>query len=139
MESKIYCFNPAIYPTRLYVAINPTFEQVDEQFYFLDENNEVIDEARNDFEISSNAIATTFVVAHKLSHWKGCLVAIWRRKECGSGVCAHEATHVCDWMDRELGLNCHEFDNDEPRAYLVQWIANCIDKVLRGKAEEKEI
>lgn len=133
-DTKIYEFDPVIYPTRLYVAINPPFEKVDKMFYMLDEDDKVVDEAKKEYNSHFSAIATTFIVANKKDNWKGCLVVIWRRKECGAGICAHEATHIYDWLDKEMGLDCQEWDNDEPKAYMVQWIANCIDKVLRGKA-----
>ena len=130
---KIHEFDPVIYPTRLYVAIDPPFEDVEDMFYMLNDDGEVVDEARREFDNHYSAIATTFMVANKKDNWKGCLVVIWRRKECSFGVCAHEATHVYDWIDKELGLACQEWGNDEPKAYLVQWIANCIGQVLRGK------
>lgn len=133
-DAKIYEFDPVIYPTRLYVAINPPFEKVDKMFYMLNNDGEVVDEAKKEYNSHFSAIATTFIVANKKDNWKGCLVVIWRRKECGAGICAHEATHIYDWLDKEMGLDCQEWDNDEPKAYMVQWIANCIDKVLRGKA-----
>lgn len=134
-ESKIFEYDPVIYPMRLYVAINPPFEKVDKIFYFLDNDGEVVDDARKEYENHWTAIATTFMVAHKKDGWKGCLVVIWKKSQCGAGICAHEATHVYDWLDNEIGLNCQEFSNDEPKAYMVQWIANCIERVLRNKVK----
>ena len=133
MKSRIYEFDPVIYPTRIWVSILPDFKDIDKDFYFLDDDGEVVDNAKEEFDSHYNAVATTFIVAHKKDGWKGCLVVVWRKRDCGTGICAHEATHVYDWLDNELGLHCQEFSNDEPKAYFVQWVANNIDKVLRGK------
>lgn len=133
MKRRIHEFDPVIYPTRLWVAISPDFRSIDRDFYCLDNNGEVVDDPKKDYDGHTSAIATTFLVAHRKSGWKGCLVAVWKRKECGAGICAHEGTHVVDWIDGELGLGGHSFDDGEPRAYLTQWVANCIDRVIRGK------
>ena len=135
MKDKIYEFDPVIYPTRLWVSILPDFKTVDREFYLLDDNDEVVDDSKSEFDSHGSAIVTTFVVANKKSGWKGCLVVIWRKSQCGCGICAHEATHVYDWFDKELGLNCQEWGNDEPKSYFVQWVANSIDKVLRNKVK----
>ena len=132
MKGEIYEFDPVIYPMRLWVVICPEYDKADDTFYFLNEAGEVVDDTHGIFDSSDSAMANTFCVAHKEIAWKGCLVAIWRVKECGAGVCAHEASHV-DWVDEQFGLGGHSFSDGEPRAYLIQWVANCIDKVLRGK------
>lgn len=132
MTGRIHEFDPVIYPMRLWVAVLPDFKTADRTFYFLNDDGEVVDDAKAEFDSHSSAVATTFLVAHRKTHWKGALVAVWRRKECTVGVCAHEATHVYDFMDREFGLHCQDFDNDEPKAYAVQWIADSINKVLKG-------
>ena len=134
-KTKIYEFDPVIYPFRLYVAVMPTFDECDSRFYFLDYDDEVVDDAEKEFTRSSSSIATTFVVSNREDGWKGCLVAIWKRSQCGAGVCAHEATHVYDYVDNSLGLNCNTFASGEPKAYLVQWITNQIYSVLKGKTK----
>ena len=133
MKDRLYEFDPVIYPTRLWVSICPSFDKLDKQFYFLNEDGEVVDNARDEFNKHMSAVATTFSVAHRKSGWKGCFVVIWRRKECGAGICAHEATHVVDWISDELGIGGYSFLDGEARAYLAQWVANNIDKVLRGR------
>lgn len=133
MSGEVFEFDPVIYPTRLWVVISPEYDKVEEAFYFLDEDEEVVDDARREFNRHLNAVASTFPVAHKEDGWKGCLVAIWRRKECGAGICAHEASHVVDWLDEQFGIGGHSFMEGEARAYLIQWVANSIDKVLRGR------
>ena len=39
------------------------------------------------------------------------------------GVMAHEAVHIADFIFTNCGIT-HDLDNDEPFAYLVEWITN---------------
>jgi acetone carboxylase gamma subunit len=39
------------------------------------------------------------------------------------GVMAHEAVHIADFIFTNCGIT-HDLDNDEPFAYLVEWIIN---------------
>lgn len=133
-KGRIYEFNPVIYPTRLWIAILPDFKDVEKEFYFLDDDGEIVYNAREEFDSHVNAIATTFAVKHKESGWMGSLVVVWRKRQCTTGIYAHEATHVYDWLDKEIGLGCQDYGHDEPKAYYVQWVANCIEDVIKGRA-----
>lgn len=133
---RIFEFDPQIYPTRLWVCVKPTFEEIDEKFYFLSEDGEeVVDDAKKEFQRSPSAIATCYPVCDMESLWKGILVVIWRRREVRSGVIAHESSHATDWLDDRLGLGGHSFNDGEPRAYYAQWVANCIEDVLKGRTK----
>ena len=135
-KGKMFEFDPVIYPGRLWVSIDPSFDDIAKDFYLLDDNDEVCDElvVRSLYDKHAGSVATTFTVVHKESCWKGCLVAIWQKRNSGVGVCSHEATHVYDYFAQELGLECQGFSNSEPKAYFVQWVANCIYDVVKGKA-----
>lgn len=130
-KSRIYEFDPAIYPTRLWCAVNPTVKQMQSKFYFLNEEGEIIDGI--DLNEHCNSVATTFSVSDKTSGWKGCFVCIWRPKQTGVGVIAHEGLHCTDWLCDELGLCGFSFEDGEARAYYLQWVANNIANVLRNK------
>lgn len=135
MEKVIREFDPVLYPSRLWVGIDTPFEQVIGKFSFFDTEGCLAedDDAKREYESHYNAYASTFHVADRESGWKGCLVVIWRRKDCGVGVCAHEASHYTDFIDESFGIGGHTFNDGEARAYLIQWAANCIYEVLRGK------
>ncbi len=45
------------------------------------------------------------------------------------GVIAHEATHVANFIFEYIGV-VPSFDNDEPLAYLTQWVVDEIYKVM---------
>lgn len=134
--SKIFEFDPVIYPTRVWVAVSPSYDDVNDKFYFLDESlDEVVEESKEKFDKHCSAIATTFAVVDRESAWKGVLVAIWRRKETGYGVVSHESTHCTDFLCDQLGIGGYSFNDGEPRAYYTQWVANCIGDVLHGRVK----
>lgn len=134
MKSRqIFEFDPQVYPFRLWVGIQIPYEEIENTFWALNSDMErtPFDEAyykRNCF-----VVATCFPVAHKESGWIGIYCSIWRNNDLNVGRIAHESSHITDFMFEEFGINNNGFDNGEPRAYFVEWCANCIDKVKRGK------
>lgn len=46
-----------------------------------------------------------------------------------SGVIAHEAYHVVSGIMSHVGVY-PSFDNDEPMAYLIEWVVNNIHRVV---------
>ena len=135
MENKvqIHEFDPVIYPTRLWVAINPALEQISEKFYGLDSNIDKFDIDHDYFDPTFITIAKTYPVFDKQSKWIGLFVGIYKKGQCGSGVVSHESVHVADFICEQLGVSNGKFEDGEAYAYLVQWIAYCIDKVLKNK------
>ena len=134
--AKIHEFDPLIYPTRLWVSVRPSVADVKETFGFLDEDgNEVSIE--DEFTHKDTAIAQTYSVYNKESGWKGCLVTIWKKADVRCGVIAHEALHCTDWLDDEIGglggVDGVLFKTGEPRAYYLQWVADNIEDVLKGR------
>ena len=130
-SSRVYEFDPVIYPTRIWVSVCPTAKSLQDKFYFLDYDGEYI--KRVDLNDYNDSIATTFSVQDKKSGWRGCLVCIWQSRKASVGIIAHEGGHCTDWLCDELGLKGFSFKDGEARAYYLQWVADCIDKVKRGK------
>lgn len=133
MKGKIHEFNPIIYPTRLWVSYLPDARMVDKIFLFLDDDDEVVENTREEISKHSTAICTTFSVVEKKTKWMGCLVIIFRKAEADVGIIAHEAGHCTDWLCDHLGVSGFSFREGEARQYYTQWVANCIDKVLKNK------
>lgn len=129
-KSKVYEFNPVIYPTRLWISIKPTIEEIQKDFILLDDDDEEID-GKEPF--SRTTIAQTFSVAHRKSTWMGCYIAILLPKQCDVGIIAHESGHVTDWLCDHFGVSGFSFMDGEARQYYAQWVARCMDKVLKGK------
>ena len=129
--SKIFEFDPVVYPTRIWVSVNPSAEDLQKKFDFLDDNDQIIDKV--DLNDYFNAMATTFSVKDRNSLWKGCCVCLWRPKQIGVGVIAHESGHCTDWLCDELGIGGFSFKDGEARQYYTQWVANSIYSVLKKK------
>lgn len=51
------------------------------------------------------------------------------------GGCCHEASHVCDAIEDAIGME----HGGEPSAYLIGWIASCINKARLGIGDFVEL
>lgn len=51
------------------------------------------------------------------------------------GVCCHEASYACDAIEDAIGME----HGGEPSAYLIGWIASCINKARLGIGDFVEI
>ena len=135
MKSKIYEFNPVIYPTRLWVCKKPETVDVAELFYPFDNNGDMVDSFGGTFEYVSGKYANTMIVGNKKSLMRGCLVSIFLPGECSAGICAHEALHYIAYLSEQFDIPLGGFDKSEPLAYLEQWATNCIWCTLKGHPE----
>ena len=126
-------FNPEIYPTRLWVSVNPSFDDVNSIFYGLTDKMERIDISQEQFSKDSFTIATTIPVSSIESGWIGMLVSIWKPKQLDIKTICHESSHCADFICENFGISNGSFEHGEARAYLQGWIADCIYKVKTGK------
>lgn len=119
----IHEFDPVIYPLKLWVIKNPTDNIIGETF-------EEFDGTKINYTPSKTSAASTYnkVICNKETQKYGVLVLI--KSKTTINYIAHEATHVArifwDWLDEEA-------TGREADAYLVGWIAKCIDEVKRFK------
>lgn len=51
------------------------------------------------------------------------------------GICSHEASHICDAIEEDINME----HGGEPSAYLIGWIASCINKARLGIGDFVEI
>lgn len=135
MKSKIYEFDPVIYPTRLWVCKKPETADVAELFYPFNKDSEMVDSFGEALEYDGQRYATTVIVGNKKSYLRGCLVAILIPKGCGAGICSHEALHYVAYLSEQFDIPLGSFDKSEPLAYLEQWATNCIWYTLVGHPE----
>lgn len=130
MSELIHEFDPLLYPTRVWAGVNVPSEDIAQKFYSL-----LTDGSVADFEdtASSSSVATCYPVVDKESKRKGIFCNIHRPKDTGVGVMSHEAEHIVCWICEQFGINSISFDDSEPRAYLIQWAANCLNEVKSKK------
>lgn len=129
----IHEFDPVIYPFRVWVAIKPKVEDVSEKFFYLDTAMNCTPVTADDFYKTRFDVATTYPMENKESGALGCFIAMWRPKDFVCGMIAHEASHVTDFLCEVLGVSGFTLESGESRAYFLGWVADCIDKVKRGK------
>lgn len=134
MDNKIHEFDPAIYPCRLWVSINLSFQDVSDKFYALNDEMDRINIVKDQWEMSNFTVARTHVVTEKYGrHWIGVMVSINKPKMMTAKFIAHESCHCADFICEQFGISSRSFDDGEAYAYLVGWIAECIEKVKLGK------
>lgn len=123
---KIYEFHPQIYPRRLWVAVGGTFKDIKSLFTTMNEE---------ELEYVENCLATTYMVQTKSNeHYFGHLIWFPSAKDMTAKNITHEAFHASMDLFGMIGCKMH-YDNQEPFAYLVGWVVDCIDKVKRNKVE----
>lgn len=125
---KIHEFPLGIYPRKIWIANKCTAKEISDTF------------CRSDFkdidfsqEVGSEPAATVFpnVMLRKTGEY-GVLIVIYSKLR--TGQIAHEAGHVATEIFRDIGAYLDP-DNQEPFMYLLGYVADCIDKVLKNKFE----
>lgn len=66
---------------------------------------------------------------------RGVLVSFQCQKDMSMDYCCHEASHACDAIEDAIGME----HGDEPSAYLIGWIASCINKARLGIGDFVEL
>lgn len=122
--SKIHEFSTAIYPRRLWITRGMTGLEMKDMFK----------EPEGD-ELKLNLYdcdAFAYNVRKKHTSELGILIWFDNISAMTTSNIAHESVHAA--MEIFNDLDC-KFDanNQEPLAYLVGWIADCIDQVKRNK------
>lgn len=125
----IHEFHPSIYPRRIWVVKGCNKKIIKDKFSERD-GEEIVLKNEEGYE----SACTVFPYVKLKENGKyGYLVCIQSRLSAGD--VAHESVHVATEIFREIGA-IHTPDNQEPFAYLVGWIADCIQQVITGKFNE---
>lgn len=135
MKSVIYEFDPVIYPFKLLVSKNFDAKELGGMYYCIDDEYNLID-APGEFIPNKRTIARTIQCVPKDSSGACYMVLLYHPKVIGVGTIAHESLHIANFVGEWLGFLPKKANEDEPQAYLVQWLSNCIDSVLRGHPEK---
>ena len=118
---KIHQFDPVIYPRKVWVCFGATKEVLDDRFTF---TSPLVDEL---FE----SIAVTSICTEKNTEFGG--VIVWTsKKTIAINTIAHESAHVADMIFDYIGEGTK---TEECYAYLVGWVAECIDKAMKYKGK----
>lgn len=134
MKSTIYEFDAVIYPFKLLVTKDFEPKELSDNFYVVNDHDE-LEDAPNEFVPSRRTIARTLQVADKKECHTSMLILLCHPKVIGQGTISHESFHVVNIVSEWLGFFPKNAMEDEPSAYLIQWVSNCIDSVLRNKPD----
>lgn len=63
------------------------------------------------------------------------LIAFPNKRTMTMNVCCHEASHACDDIEKAIGME----HGGEASAYLLGWIASCVNKARLGIGDFIEI
>jgi len=120
---QIHQFDPIIYPVKLWIVTHPILDEIKKNFV-------EHDEAPLSIGAKSSGVAQTYskIVINNNTNKYGILIVLYSKISVGQ--IAHEATHaarvVWDWLgEYSTGI--------EADAYLVGWVADCIDQVKTNK------
>ena len=136
MKSVIYEFDPVIYPFPLLVTKDYDAKELSELFYVVNTKNE-LEDAPEEFVGNPQTRARSIEVVRKDTYLRYFLILLVRPsviKTCGT--MAHEAYHATNQLAHLLGFLPEDPQEDEPCAYLLDWMANCIESVKKGHPEK---
>ena len=135
MKSKIYEFDPVLYPFPILVTKDFDKEELKSIYKTLDSDYKEVS-ITDEFDAQETTTATVFTVIDSKSGLRYYLVLLYRPEVIGAGTAAHEAVHLANAYLQYLGFSSPASYNDEPYAYFVQWVTNCIWSVLNDEPDK---
>lgn len=125
-QTKLYQFDPMIYPRFLWVVTGGYYSDIKK--WFLTYEGEEIEESD-----VSNLGGLTISVTFRQTQSLGILIWFPDIRLAKANWITHESTHCTLELFEQLGLRV-DYRNQEPVAYLAGWFAECVEFVKTGKA-----
>uniref|UniRef100_UPI00402698C4 hypothetical protein n=1 Tax=Prevotella sp. TaxID=59823 RepID=UPI00402698C4 len=123
-----YRYNAVIYPRRLCVYIGLSGEDVNKCF-------EGINGEELNFDFNGYDGMEFGEIKEKATGLICILVVFPNKRAMTMSVCCHEASHACDDIEKAIDME----HGGEASAYLLGWLASCINKARLGIGEFIEI
>lgn len=127
MSVKIHQFNPVIYPRKLWVVKGGNSDLIKRHFTDAYDSEIKIDEIGDGFD------GMAMKVRSKAEGTYGSLV--WIISNANIGIISHEASHAAMDILSDIGFKLDD-KNQEPLAYMIGWITDCIWQVKTGKFKD---
>lgn len=133
-----------LYPCTLYITVfdEASITQLLNRFVFylpnkLDTVNDRIIDEFDDYNIATTRAMCCPVMDNETFEL-GILLIIVYPDLMNAAITAHESVHIADYYFERCGLNSESFtEGNETYAYLVEWAAGCITKVMKEYGETK--
>lgn len=125
----VHRYPMGIYPRTLWITFDATPEELNLQFPTGDTCNKPF------AALDKCTDARTDTVLDINNHG-GFLIRFDGVKSARMGTMVHESVHVADWTFDYIGAT-PDINNDEPYAYLVGWVAACVEDALAAQEGKK--
>lgn len=125
VKTELHEFDLYIYPRKIWICIGGTQEGIKQHLHSL-ERTEL------DFTHLASFNACVFQCRSKATDNIGELIWFPHKKSVTYGIVAHEAIHAALDVCADIDLRIDAM-NQEPFAYLVGYIADCIEKVKNNR------
>lgn len=135
MKSKLFEFDMVIYPFPVLVSKDFDWKELEENFWIVTDEN-TCEDFNGRLEPTAVKCAHTCEVVAKSDEQMYYMILLYRTEDIGVGTAAHEAGHVSTFLGHRLGFEDRNFKNDEPYAYVDQFVANCINSVMKDEPKE---
>lgn len=126
--TRVYEFNPVIYPYLVWVIVSETTDIISEKFNCYNE-----EPIKNIGESSSNLEAFVMPVVRKENPKFGVVIFFRTRKSMSYELVAHESSHAAKYLFEHIGADTREH---EPFEFVIGWIAGCCENVKENKEDE---
>lgn len=121
----IHEFDPVIYPYKLWVLVHKSPCSITERFKEYSGN--IIESIKRDTNMLE---AFTMAVQGKEESKYGVIIYFRSKKSMSYAIVAHESSHAAKFLFDHIGADVKEH---EPFEYVVGWIAECCERVLKNK------
>lgn len=124
-------FDLCPYPLKLWIVARSTADDINGRFTcYNDRNAKVVEDAEDDDRKSYLAFVSNVVDSE--TYDIGLLVVLNDEEDIDAGTIAHGSFHVADKVRQHVGLEFSLDGDNEHIAYLIGYVARCIEKFKRS-------
>ena len=135
MKNKIYEFDMVIYPYPLLVTKLVDGKEIMDRFYRVKDSHTLVDFEDDDVKLAGTVVARTCIVVDKIKN-RMCFLVLLSSDKLSVGTMTHEAGHVSTFLGAWLGFQTRNPENDEPYAYIDEFVTDCIYQTCRHHPEK---
>ena len=121
-KTTVYEFDPCVYPRLLWVVKGGTIDGI----------KETLNLGEYEVDEEESGAVTLCNVRRKSDGNLGALIWFPKLSNINNlDWIAHESTHAALYVFAEVGATV-DFENQEPFAYMVGWVFDCVNKVRKN-------
>jgi hypothetical protein len=136
MKSKIYEFDPVIYPFQILISRDWDVKELIDRFYEICEGDVLAECAEDTFVPNRCTTARSLHLCEKTTKRVFYMILIMQPKIVKYGIITHESFHIANAYLQYLGLSAPKAWDDEAYAYFGGWLASCIWATRNNEPEK---